>query len=240
MNMQTLPIYLSIVFAIITLGAVSILYMASRSKAALIVIFVWLIIQTIITLTGFYSVTNTFPPRFALLIVPPLIFTAALIFSPRGKRFIAKINLKTLTWIHILRVPVEFVLYGLFINNAIPQIMTFEGRNWDILSGISTSFIIYFAFRNGNVNRRLLLIWNIISLGLLINIVAIALNTTPFPFRSFPFIWLPCCVVPLVLFSHVVVIRRTLRHPETSGQGDKNFKPQTSNSKHQSPTLKFS
>jgi hypothetical protein len=60
----------------------------------------------------------------------------------------------------------------------------------------------------------------VICLGLLINIVSNAILSAPFPFQQFafdqpniavlyfPFIWLPCCVVPLVLLSHLAAIRQ--------------------------------
>ena len=44
-------------------------------------------------------------------------------------------NLRILTLLHIVRVPVEIVLYWLFISKAIPGLMTFNGRNFDILAG---------------------------------------------------------------------------------------------------------
>jgi len=214
--MENMPLYLPVLFRLITIAAIFIFYKATQSKIALIIMLTWIIIQSIIALTGFYKITGTIPPRFAILIVPPVILIFVLAFSTRGRNFINRIDLKTLTWIHTLRIPVEFVLYGLFIYKAIPQIMTFEGRNWDIFSGISAPFIIYLGFRHGRINRKLLLAWNIISLALLINIVSIALFTSPFPFRTVPFIWLPCCVVPLVLMAHIVAIRRLLTNPQKS------------------------
>ena len=49
----------------------------------------------------------------------------------------------------------------------IPQLMTFEGRNFDILSGITAPIIYWLAFRSGKTNRPLLIIWNILALGFL-------------------------------------------------------------------------
>jgi hypothetical protein len=47
---------------------------------------------------------------------------------------------KILTLLHIIRIPVELGLYWLFIYKAIPQLMTFEGRNFDILVGLTVPF----------------------------------------------------------------------------------------------------
>ena len=95
--------------------------------------------------------------------------------------------------------------------------MTFEGYNFDILSGISAP-IIYFAFNK--ISKNMLVVWNIICLGLLINIVTIAILSVPTPFQKlgfeqpnlgvtyFPFVWLPGVVVPLVFLSHLASIRK--------------------------------
>jgi len=101
--------------------------------------------------------------------------------------------------------------------------MTFEGQNFDILSGLTAPIIFYVGFIKKRIGRKAMLVWNFLCLGLLINIVVIAVLSAPFPFQKlafdqpniavlyFPFVWLPCCIVPLVLFSHVATIRQLLR-----------------------------
>jgi hypothetical protein len=128
-----------------------------------------------------------------------------------------------LTFLHIVRFPVELVLYWLFIYNQIPEVMTFEGRNFDILSGLSAPFIAYWAYVKRNLDRKWIILWNVICLVLLINIVTTAILSAPTPLQQiefdhpnkgvfyFPFIWLPCMIVPLVLLSHILCIRFHLR-----------------------------
>ncbi len=79
-------------------------------------------------------------------------------------------NIKQLTLLHTIRIAVEIGLYFLYTSKAIPEAMTFAGRNFDILAGISVPVVYYFAFRNGGFARKLLLGWNVISLLLLLNI----------------------------------------------------------------------
>ncbi|TAH22438.1 MAG: hypothetical protein EAZ08_00730 [Cytophagales bacterium] len=45
--------------------------------------------------------------------------------------------LKNLIYLNIVRIPVEIILFWLFVNKAIPELMTFEGRNLDIIAGIT-------------------------------------------------------------------------------------------------------
>ncbi len=182
----------------------------------------WLIAQSILGLKGFYKVTDTLPPRFFIMIAPPLLFITVLFFTASGIKFIDNLNTKYLTFLHTIRVLVELVLFWLFLHKAVPQIMTFEGRNFDIISGLSAPIVFYFGFIKKTLSNKILLLWNFICLGLLINIVTIAVLSAPFSFQKlafnqpniallyFPFIWLPCCIVPVVLFSHLAVVRQLL------------------------------
>jgi hypothetical protein len=160
------------------------------------------------------------PPRFILLILPPLLLIGTAFVTAKGKYYIDTLDLKTLTLLHVIRIPIEIVLFLLCVNKAVPEIMTFEGRNFDIISGMTAPFIYYFGFIKKKLNTTAILIWNFICLGLLINIVVTAILSAPFPLQKFafdqpniallyfPFIWLPCCVVPLVLSAHVAAIRK--------------------------------
>lgn len=219
--MENLPAYISILFGLTTILTAWLFYKAAgNSKPVLLIILIWLAVQAFIARSGFYTVTDTLPPRFLLLVLPPFLGIAGLFMSPKGRKFIDSLDLKNLTILHTIRIPVEIVLFFLFTYKAVPELMTFEGRNFDILSGITAPVIFYFAFINKQLDRKIVLIWNIICLVLLINIVCNAILSAPFPFQQFayeqpniavlyfPFIWLPCCVVPIVLLSHLAAIRQ--------------------------------
>ncbi len=132
------------------------------------------------------------------------------------------LDLKWLTLLHVLRIPVEIVLYLLFVHKAIPRVMTLGGRNLDILAGLTAPFIYYFGFVKYRLPVKFILAWNLISLVLLLNIVLIAVLSMPSPFQQFgygqpnialfyfPFVWLPGFLVPLVMFAHLVSIRQLL------------------------------
>ncbi len=228
--MDKLPTYISLIFGLTTILTVYIFYKATKdSISTLIILLLWLVVQTLIALSGFYTVTDTFPPRFLLLVLPPLLFIIWLFATPKGRQYIDNLDIKLLTVLHIIRIPVELVLFWLFIHKTVPQLMTFEGRNFDIFSGLTAIAIFYFGFITKQLHRKIILLWNFICLGLLINIVANAVLSAPFPFQKFafdqpniavlyfPFVWLPCCIVPLVLLSHLASIRQLFygRHKNT-------------------------
>lgn len=219
--MEHLPVYVGIIFGLTTMMTVYIFYSSAQySKTTHLVLLIWLVLQAAIGLSGFYTVTDTLPPRFLLLVIPPVIMITALFFTTGGRKYLDNLDIKTLTMLHVVRIPVEIVLFLLFAYNTIPGLITFEGRNFDILSGITAPLIFYFGFVKKKLNNKVIIGWNLICLGLLINIVANAVLSAPFPFQQFafdqpniavlyfPFIWLPACIVPLVLLSHLAIIRK--------------------------------
>ena len=221
---ENLPWYISITFILTTFVTVGFFLYAIKqtvfettsAKILSFLIAFWLIFQAILSIGGFYLVTDAVPPRLLLTGVLPTFLTIILYFSFARKTFVEKLPLKVLTLLHIIRIPVEIVLFWLFQEKLIPELMTFEGRNFDILSGLTAPIVYWLAFRNGKINRPLLIIWNILALGLLVNIVTNAILSFPFPFQQFafeqpnrailyfPYIWLPTVIVPIVLFSHLI------------------------------------
>lgn len=222
--MEHLPNFISVLFILVTIVTVFIFYKATKnSLVTLVSLLVWLIVQAIVSIGGFYTFTDRIPPRFLLLVLPPLLLIMILFSTGKGRKYIDHLNLMHLTLLHTVRIPVEIVLYLLFLNKVVPELMTFEGRNYDIISGLTAPVIFYFGFIKKKINRNLLLLWNFICLLLLINVVVIAILSAPFFFQKFaftqpniailyfPFTWLPACVVPLVLLSHLTSIRRLLK-----------------------------
>jgi hypothetical protein len=108
-----------------------------------------------------------------------------------------------------------------FEQGKLPIQLTFEGRNFDIISGI-TAPIVAFLLSKNLVSRGVVIVWNVVSLGLLINVVATAVLSLPTPFRvfmnepanrivaEFPVIWLPGLLVPLAYGLHFLSLRQLL------------------------------
>lgn len=230
--LENLPFYLTLGFAFTTLLAIAMVMLLIKtsskpmgigsSRAIIMAIFSWLAIQALLTLYGIYTdYPEAMPPRIVLLGILPALIAIILIFMTRkGKQFIDRSSMQMLTYVHLVRIPVELVLYGLYINGAVPELMTFEGRNLDILAGITAPLIGFFGIAQSRMGKASLLAWNFICLGLLLNIVVNAVLSTPSPFQQFgfdqpnvgilhfPFSWLPTFIVPLVLFAHLAAIRK--------------------------------
>lgn len=231
-----LPTYIILIFGLTTVATLLLFNWiirnssseATRKKSNLILIGLgaWIVLQTILTLNNFYNNNlKSLPPKIILFgILPPILVIILLFVSSKGRQCIDSLPLKNITYLNIVRIPVEIVLFWLFINKAIPELMTFEGRNFDILAGISAPFMAYLVFTKKKLSRNVLLIWNFVCLGLLLNIVINALLSAPSPLQkfafeqtniailNFPFSWLPTFIVPVILFGHLVSITQLLRN----------------------------
>ena len=228
-----LPVYIPVVFGLTTLATLLLFFGVVKNSAAgskankiLIGLTVWLIIQAVLTLQHVYSSnTHSFPPKIFLLGVSPAILTIILLFLTKpGRNFIDHLPLLQLTWLNIIRIPVEVVLYCLFLNKAIPELMTFAGRNFDIIAGVTAPFISYFGLTRQKLSRFLILVWHFIALALLANITIIAVLSAPFSIQQFafdqpniailyfPVSWLPTFIVPVILFGHLAAIKQLLKN----------------------------
>jgi hypothetical protein len=228
---ENLPGYISIAFILTTFLTIGFLFYAIRqtvfdtvaAKTLIFLINFWIFFQAVFALGGFYQNTQTVPPRLFLFAVLPALLLIIALFVFARKSFIEPLPLKILTLLHVIRIPVELILHQLYEHKQIPQIMTYEGWNFDILSGITAPIVFWLAFRGGKTNRPLLIVWNIGALLLLINIVTIAIMSVASPVQKlafeqpnrgvlyFPFIWLAAIVVPIVLFSHLASLWKLLK-----------------------------
>lgn len=224
-----IPLYIPILFILTALGAIFWFCAAAKSRTFLFVVLGWGVLQSLLGIADVYQDTESLPPRIILFGPFPALVAFIIMFATRsGRAFMDEVHLKTLTWFHTIRIPVEIVLVLLFHQGLISVYMTFEGSNFDLFSGITAPLVAYFAFRHGTVKKRLLLGWNILCLLLLLNVVVTAIFALPSPFQRlsldqpnvavlhFPFNLLPTVVVPLVLFAHLIAIRQLVRRTKNN------------------------
>lgn len=211
-----LPLYVYLTFVGALLYSLVMLYFASNKNIKFLIgIILWGTVHSILALIGFYDNTMTTPPRVVLIVFPIFVILMSSIFSRKMKTFLGTFNLKTLTYLHAVRIPVELTLYWLFVANYVPELMTFEGRNFDIIAGITAIIVALVAFRNSKINKPILWVWNIFSIVLLVNILINAVLSMPTKMQmlafeqpniavlKFPFLLLPTVIVPIVLISNL-------------------------------------
>jgi len=160
-----------------------------------------------------------FPAPVMRLIAATTLVTVVLASGPFGGRMAKGLPLGGLVGFQGFRVLVELALFALHREGMIPVQMTFEGRNFDVLSGLTALGVGALVWR-GHASRGLVLAWNVLGLGLLLNIVVVALLSMPTRLRIFdagppsvlvanaPFVLLPTLLVQAALFGHLLVFRR--------------------------------
>jgi hypothetical protein len=162
------------------------------------------------------------PPKPLLLLVPAT--ACALWFALRsraGQALVDHAPLAALVGLQAFRLPLELLMHGWSREGALPVQMTLAGMNFDIATGVTALLVAPFAANN----HRLVRVWNILGLGLLANIVTIALLSLPGPLRAFandppnvlvmraPYVWLPVFFVMTALAGHILVFRALRARP---------------------------
>jgi hypothetical protein len=185
-------------------------------------LFAWLAFTAALATSGWLAAFDARPPHFFLLVAPALVGTIALAASPFGAGVGARVGVAALVGFQTFRIPVEWVLLELARAGVAPPQMTLDGRNFDIVTGLSAPLFAWLAAR-GRIGTNALYAWNALGLALLANVVVVAIASTPTPLRAFandppntfvaawPWCWLPAFLVPAALFGHLVALRKLRR-----------------------------
>jgi hypothetical protein len=194
----------------------------SINRTILVTLVGWTILISVFSFTDIMSDFSRFPFNVMPVMVIPLVaLIIVTFFSKTTAELLNHIPQERLIRLQSFRFFVEILLWLLFLAHEVPIQMTFEGRNLDILSGITAPVIAWLASR-GKLSRTTLIVWNIACLGLLVNIVGVAILSMPVfhvfnnePANTivahFPISWLPGLLVPLAYTLHFLSLRKLLK-----------------------------
>ncbi len=175
------------------------------------VVLPWLALTAILARNGAFSNFQRLPPTLLLFV-----FAAV-----AAATFLASRTSATLPWLigfQAFRIPVELFLHQGYLAGFVPVQMTWEGRNFDILTGLSALPLAWLAHR-GQLPSWAAHTWNLAGFALLVNVMSVAILSFPTPFRQFlnepanvfvttvPYVWLPAFLVPAAWFGHAAVFR---------------------------------
>ncbi|MFK8102657.1 MAG: hypothetical protein AB8G15_09035 [Saprospiraceae bacterium] len=223
-----LPLWINLLF-VATVALTVILFHFANGKPNKLSfwILLWSLTHSILAYVGFYQNTEVFPPRVGLVLLPAT-FLIGWACTPKAQTWFSKArNTKISTFLHLVRFPVEIVLFQLFVYDMVPLLMTFEGRNFDIIMGLTAPIVGIFYLKNW-IGKRVLLGWNIVGLFLVLFILVNGILSAELPFQQFgfeqpnkailyfPFILLPATIVPLVIWTHlsdIILLWKTLKAP---------------------------
>ncbi len=150
--------------------------------------------------------------------VPILAVCAGAGLSPVGARLAASVPLAALVGFQAFRLPLELVLHSWAAQGVIPETMTWTGQNWDIVSGCTALVCAPLAHRHRAAAR----VANIVGLALLVNVMRVAVLSSPLPFGwgqqpslllalHLPYAFIGPVCVGGALFGHVVLTRALWR-----------------------------
>ncbi len=197
-----------IFFSISTFACIVLFGLASPNRIVVILIAIWTLILSTVSLLNIFLL---FPPSFALVLV------STILLSISYYRLSKNLNLGIyyLLGIHIIRIPVEFILFQLYKKKMLPIEMTFLGWNYDLFFGITAVLFLIYSRPNPKIlTSTLFKLWNILGICSLFEVVIIGILSSPLPLQSlafdhpniavlqFPFVLLPTIVVPIVILSH--------------------------------------
>ena len=162
------------------------------------------------------------PPRTMLALFPAVFGLAGLIaLSPLGRRLALGLPIAVLVGSQSFRVVVELLMHRAYAEGLMPVQMSYSGRNFDIVTGLTAIIVALIVARQGaSWSRPLVLAWNTLGVALLANILVVAILSAPTPMRrfmnepanvwitQFPWVWLPAIMVLAAIVGHVLIYRR--------------------------------
>lgn len=178
----------------------------------------WLALTAGLAASGVLSFTSR-PPT--MLILVPIIIAVGIgvAVSNVGRRLATGLPLAVLVGSQAFRLPLELTMHRAYTEGLMPVQMSYSGRNFDILTGISAIVVAAILVRRPKA-LWLVHAWNVGGLVLLANVLTVALLSAPTPFRVFhnepanvwvthaPWVWLPAVFVLAAIVGHMTVFRR--------------------------------
>jgi hypothetical protein len=187
------------------------------AAVTLVAAIVWMAVTWFAAARGALRDFDSNPPPFALLVGAIVLLALRISLTRYGRRLARGIPLWMLVGVQAFRFPLELAMHELAVRGTMPVQMSYTGRNFDIVTGI-TAVVVAALVATRRGGARLVLVWNVVGLALLVNIVTIAILSTP-RFRAFgddalntfvfdpPFVWLPAVMVLAALAGHLLIFR---------------------------------
>lgn len=204
-------------------------------------ILVWIGLLTVLSVSGFLQNFSTTPPRFFIVVLIPMIALVWIAFSKNTTEILQYVPSQWLLYIQSFRFFVEILLWLLFLDHLVPEQMTFEGRNLDMITGILAPIAGLLMVKLTKYKEVVAILFNIVGLALLINIVSVSILSAPTPFRMFmdepantivthfPIVFLPGILVPIAFYMHFFSLKQLLMKSEAN---EKETNLHLANNKH--------
>ena len=206
----------------------------------------WLITTAILAELGSLAQWYAFPPRIPLLLLGAIGIYATVWRLRTTGLVLASVPFWLPVLLQSFRMLVEMALWQLHREGSVPVQFTFEGRNLDVLTGL-TAILVAWGIAAGRLGPRSVLLWNVAGLGLLLNAIAIAATSSPGPqhldwpgqpftaIATWPLIWLPTFLAPTAIFLHLISTHQcfSMIYRDSEGTHSTDKEAQKLGSRHQ-------
>jgi hypothetical protein len=236
--MPPIPIEITIGFTLlplVVLATVSVL-LVKRSRSLWWVVAVmagWTVLTAAMAYSGTLSEFTSFPPWIPILVLAQLAFVLWLGWFSLWSDLLAELPQFILVGLQCFRIPVELLLATLATRRLLAVEMTYYGRNYDILEGVTAVALAIWLKRSGEDSlRQIVLVWNLLGLSLVTVVLVHGLLSVPYPSQLlhlsvptfiiayFPTVWLLTVLVPMAYLLHLVSIKRCLAKGPNSPESD--------------------
>ena len=180
----------------------------------------WLAFTGVLAWSGALLRAGTIPLYFPLLVLTPVLAGIFFLRSTPGEAVLSALPPASPVLMQSFRIVMELVLWALALQGRVPYLITFEGRNIDILIGLTALPVAWFCFMRRTWPVRVATIWNVAGLLILANVVFHAYLSAPTAIRmiftrpptgfigTLPYVWLPTFLVPLAVWLHTASLMR--------------------------------
>jgi hypothetical protein len=197
---------------------------ATRRVAVLVTIIAvlaWMGATWVMAAQGTFRRWEWRPPAIFFLVLGVVLLSARIASGSYGRRLATGLPLWLLVGIQGFRLPLEVAMHEMYERGIMPPQMSYSGRNFDVVTG-ATAFLVAALLWTGRAGRRTALVWNVTGLALLLNVMVVAILSTP-PIAFFderplnfwiaypPFVWLPAVLVLAALAGHLLIFRALRR-----------------------------
>ncbi|MFM7311486.1 MAG: hypothetical protein ACKOZY_12830 [Flavobacteriales bacterium] len=185
---------------------------------ASILLLLWIMFQSALALNRWYMDRNSAWPHWLFAVLFPCLLMMLQFTLSRARNWAKTIQNSGLIWLHLLRIPLAWLLTWLSVDHQLPMRWTYFGWNFDIVFGV-TAPIVAILWQRGHRGAWIRgwhfaglasLLWLWIG-GLLSTAGAWQVwdvNAPNYAFVHFPFIWIPTFILPILIWSHSLSLQK--------------------------------
>ena len=141
---------------------------SSRAGIGLSVFVLWVAFLFGVSQQAWIHNFDSFPPPGLRVFLVLILLTIVIAYSSIGRKLAEGLPLIWLIGFQVFRLPTELLIHQAASTGLAPMEMTFEGRNFDIVTAL-LALVLVVLLRKREVSAKLIMAWSLLGLALLLN-----------------------------------------------------------------------